>query len=810
MSGLLNYGGSAGKWRCVSFAAVLGLILFPCPARALDQTLLLEVELNGHSIGKIGEFLMRDGTLLIRRDELADLGLRGPRVLVRRGSVAIPHSEDLIALADLPGLSLRIDQKTQTAYLTASNERLLPKRLQVDAEERPLPDPRSIESGKGATVNYDVIGTQMGQQSGASGLFDLRIFSPWGIASTGLLGYAGATPEVLGATPQAFGATPGSSGSNRVVRLDTSYTFADVGTLRRYSAGDFITSSLSWTRPVRMGGIQVRSDFSLRPDLVTFPLPSISGSAAVPSTVDVLTNGNLVLSRQVDAGTFEIPQVPVVSGQSTISMTVTNAMGQQVNITQPFYASAALLAPGLQTFSLQVGAVRRYWGSLSNDYGKLAASGNYCRGLNPIVTIESSMEATPGAVAAGGGGSVRVGSLGVLSLSAAASTGQGRIGSQASVRAQRIGTVFSLGASAIVASRHFGDIASVNGDPVANLQLSANGEMSLRRFGSAGAAYADTDRSASSLLINNFPMPQQHERLLLASYSVPLHRISVYANIFRDFANANVGEQIGVTIPLSRRSTANVSAGSGNGYGQVQVQQSAAQIGQMGYEVYLDADSPGHEFAQLQYKSPWALLTAGVDQSGAQTTLRIESQGAISVADRGIFPSNTIYDSFAIVDTNGLSHVRVLQENREVGVTDSAGRLLVPDMRAFNLNHLAIDPTDIPLDATIEQVSRDVRPQDRSGIVVRFAVKTRHGALLRLIDEAGLAVPVGSTARLQATGDISPVGFDGEAYILDLSAWNQVEIERPDGRRCSANFNFLPISNVIPTVGPLLCRERAQ
>jgi len=39
----------------------------------------------------------------------------------------------------------------------------------------------------------------------------------------------------------------------------------DVNTLRRYSLGDFITGGLSWTRPVRLEGIQVNADFSMRP-----------------------------------------------------------------------------------------------------------------------------------------------------------------------------------------------------------------------------------------------------------------------------------------------------------------------------------------------------------------------------------------------------------------------------------------------------------------------------------------------------------------------------------------------------------------
>ncbi len=156
--------------------------------------------------------------------------------------------------------------------------------------------------------------------------------------------------------------TPSASGSNTAIRLDSAYTFADVNTLRRYSLGDFITGGLAWTRPIHLEGIQINSDFSMRPDLVTFPVPTITGSAAVPSTVNVLADGNLSASSQVAAGPFEVPQLPVVEGAGTISMTLTDAMGQQVTVTQPFYASSTMLAPGLQTFAVQSGLVRRRLG----------------------------------------------------------------------------------------------------------------------------------------------------------------------------------------------------------------------------------------------------------------------------------------------------------------------------------------------------------------------------------------------------------------------------------------------------------------
>ena len=349
-----------------------------------DETLLLDVQVNGHPIGKIGEFTLRRGKLLARPEELRDLGFRIPASLVT-------ESGGLVALSVVPGLTWTLDQKEMELYVKVSDSGLVPALLGPSVRGE-LTGRRVIESGTGLTLNYDTVGsfaTGQGGGAGGTGSMDMRAFSPLGIVSSGWLAYAGTTS--------------GGPGTNTAIRLDSAYTFADVNTLRRYSLGDFITGGLAWTRPVRMEGAQIHSDFSMRPDLITFPLPTISGSAAVPSTVDVLANGNLVVSSQTDAGPFEIPQLPVVSGAGTISMTVTNSLGQQVTVTQPFYASSTLLAPGLQTFAVQAGLVRRNWGSVSNDYGKIAGAAIYRRGLTPMFTVEGSVEGTPGAVHGGRG-----------------------------------------------------------------------------------------------------------------------------------------------------------------------------------------------------------------------------------------------------------------------------------------------------------------------------------------------------------------------------------------------------------------------
>jgi outer membrane usher protein len=747
-----------------------------------DEILLLEVDVNGHSIGKIGEFILRHGTLMARPDELRDLGFRVPD-----SRTSGPRSP--IALSDVPGLTWSLDQKNQELHVRATDNHLLPTRLQLDGREE-SEDRRAIESGTGVTLNYDIAGTATNGHTGATGSLDLRAFSPRGVVSSGWL-------------------KPDGSGTKKAIRLDSAYTFADVNTMRRYSLGDFVTSGLAWTRPVHLEGAQIRSDFSTRPDLITFPMPTVGGSAAVPSTVDVLANGSVVSSGQVGAGPFETPQLPVMSGAGTISMTVTNAMGQQVTLTQSFYASSALLAPGLQTFAGQAGLVRRNWGLASNDYGKLAGIALYRGGLTPKFTVEGSAEGTPGAITAGAGGVQQMGNLGVLNFAAAASTGSGHPGVQLSVGAQRIGRAFSLGASAIIATRDYRDVASMNGDGIPRKQLSAFTSLSVRRLGTAGVAYAGIDQDVPPAKVPMAVVAAQHSHVLSCTYSRQIRHVSLYAAEFKNFAAAggSNGLQVGLTIPFGRRSSVNVSASS-DGSVQTQVQEAAPFIGDWGYDAYASAGNSEHEFEQVQYKSPVGLFTAGLDRSAGETTLRMEAQGALSVVDRGLFPSNTIYDSFAIVDTGSMPNVRVLEENRDVGRTNSSGRLLVPDMHSFDLNHIAIEPTDIPPDTTISSSSHELRPQDRSGVVVKFPIKISHGALLKLVDGAGVALPLGSTAILQATGAKFPIGYDGEAYLEDLSPHNEITVERTDGQRCAVAFDYRPVPGDVPTIGPLRCQEQ--
>ncbi|MCO6763442.1 fimbria/pilus outer membrane usher protein, partial [Streptomyces sp. EL5] len=107
--------------------------------------------------------------------------------------------------------------------------------------------------------------------------------------------------------------------------------------------------------------------------------------------------------------------------------------------------------------------------------------------------------------------------------------------------------------------------------------------------------------------------------------------------------------------------------------------------------------SASYREATASYRSSYGTVQAGASQAGSGAVGSLELRGSITTMGGGVFLSNWIDDSFAVV-TTGVPDVEVLNENRRAGVTDSRGMLLIPTLRSYQNNKIAIDPTNLPVD----------------------------------------------------------------------------------------------------------------
>jgi len=789
----------------------LGTALLSPVSRAADRDLLLAVEVNGRSLDTVVQAAEQQQVLSIARDDFAALGLRAPPA----------GPGDRIALRDVQGLAFRIDEPRQMLLIQADDRALL---SQAVGGRGAGADRAPDRPGFGALLNYDLFGT-VGAGSHAAGLFDARLGTPYGtVSSSGL---------VQGTVQGAVGGPSGQFG-RPLLRLDSSFTHPEFEGGRVWEAGDVIAGALPWTRAFRLGGLQVRTTFAMRPDLIAYPLPSLTGRAAVPSSVDVLVDGVRQLSDTVQSGPFTIRQPPVITGAGEITLATRDVLGQTTTRTLSVYVSPDMLARGLSSYSAETGLLRTGYASPADRYGQPVASVSVRHGVLDWLTAESHAEASRTVGMAGAGLTANVFNQGVMTLAAAVSAGRADTarnpaspsgpgaGWLGAAGLERSGRVVSVAVSAVVTSPRFRDVPAGAGDPVPRSVLRASLGFSLGAYGQLRTAFV---ASKGGLLPVYSGAAQPVLRVGAArvgsvSYTRNLgERTAFYATAYRDFAqNRSSGALFGITIQLggARSAALSGSLGAGGPGASLDAIQSAAEIGEVGLRARLNGQvSKGNGGqgnagqgnggqAEASYIAPFGTARVGVDVPGARPTGRAELQGTLAYGAGGFFAANRIEDSYAIVDTDGQAGVPVLLENRRVGQTDRSGRLLVTGLRAWGDNRLAIDPTGLPADAETPRLATIVRPPDRSGVVVRFPVRRGASAVIRIVEAPGVPIPVGSPVVLRRTGQHLAVGFGGEVFATDLAGDDTLLVTLPRGP-CVARFSFVAQPGEIPVLGPVPC-----
>jgi outer membrane usher protein len=230
--------------------------------------------------------------------------------------------------------------------------------------------------------------------------------------------------------------------------------------------------------------------------------------------------------------------------------------------------------------------------------------------------------------------------------------------------------------------------------------------------------------------------------------------------------------------------------------------------GGVGWQVQTSRqDGQQQSLAQATWRGRYGDLTGSVVNVDSRTYGEVDASGSVVVMAGDVLAGRRIDDAFALVSTDGVPHVPVLHENRVIGETNGAGHLLVPDLVAYEPNHLAIDPLNLPADTSVATTRLNLAPQSRAGVLARFPLHGFTGAQLVVVDAAGKPLSAGSVLTQSATGKRYVVGYDGLAFVDDMRDTNVFTSTSPQGA-CEIDVPFAKQggSGGLPTLGPFTCK----
>jgi len=746
--------------------------------------LFLDARIDGERSGLLVSVIQHGATLRMTVETLRELGLDPARFGV--------EGRTDFALDEVPGLRYRYDAAAQTLDLNPAANLRATNVLSARNVRATGP----AQASRGLLVNYNLFAQSTG--GAVAGSAELRYFDPHGTLTSS--GSAILRGERRGYT-----------------RYDTSWVRPFQDRMTTLQLGDTVTPSLGWTRALRLGGVEWRRNFELRPDLVTYPVASVAGSAVVPSSVDLYVNNVRQYSTEVPTGPFVIDQVAGLNGAGQATVITRDALGRQIATTLPLYVDTRLLARGLSDYAVSVGALRRDYGQHSFSYGGPAAIGSWRHGWSDTVTLEGHAEAGRGLGLLGAGVLARVPGAGVASASLAASGGQQR-GWQAGLGYQYVSPRFALDLQSVRASKGYGDLGALEGTPVpraldrASLSTSFAGGHSL----SANLIQLRMPRASVPLLgIDPLglagtlePTPAVTRTVSLAYSRSIGTRGNLSIGAFQDLARrAERGISFTFGMAFDSRISFNTNAGRQRGENVASMSLGRAPDFDGGLGWALQAGTNGaqrYDQAQLQYLGSHGRATVSTQRVGEARVANLDVSGALVAMDGTLVAARQVGRGFALVSV-GVPGLPVLQDNRPIGRTDAGGRLLVTDLMPYSPNRIAIDPSSLPPDTRIDRTNLDIVPRQYAGVVARFALERYTAATVMLVKPNGKAPEVGTPARLEGAAQAAVVGYDGVLFVEGLREQNRVLVGAGKDA-CEVRFAYKPVAGELPTIGPLVCQ----
>ncbi|RNM03019.1 fimbria/pilus outer membrane usher protein [Ralstonia pseudosolanacearum] len=726
------------------------------------QSIFPAIFVNQRPVDGVVRLLRRQGELFIRSADLPHLGIKN--------WIA---ADGELPLRAVPGLTYTYLESAQTLEISVPDDQLIAQQIGRQ-RERGAVDRASV----GGVINYDLV-TQY-QSSGAG---------------KQLTGYLSSEQRLI--LPFGVGANTGAYNSmtRRFMRYDTRFDFPFADDLGLLSVGDVISGSLSWSRAVRMGGIRIARNYAARPDLITFPTPLITGSAVVPTTVDLMVNNMRVLNTNVPSGPFVINDAPLLNGAGDVVLVVKDQLGRLVPTSLPLYVDSRLLRPGFYTYDFSLGTLRNGFGTSSLGYDShVVSSGSLTYGLTDAMTAQAHLEAGAGLASGGMGGLVKLGNSGVMNANLSTSSLEGRRGASYGLGYQYISRTFSVTANTRYSTSGFSDLGSLSTFYVTRRQNSVTLSRSLGNASSVGLALvSNTDNAGVTTRAASTTFSTRIARG--ANLSLTLTKTTGGANQLQIFGALSLFFDNMPVIDVSSSHDAQTGANS------LSVSNPPLNNSGWGFAGQLShGENYRRGLGRVEYQGSLADGYAAIENVNTTTTSTVGLRGALTITSAGILPARYVYDAFGVVSTNGVPDVQILNNNLPIGRTNNQGYLLVPNLASYGINRISVDQDSLPDFASAPEGGVEMIPAGRSYVQKTIPIATARGIRIVAVDASGKALRPGALVRVGDDASISTVvGYDGQIYLEPKSSRTTVLVD--DGAsRCSMAVDVPPAAAGVQTI----------
>ncbi|MEB6565423.1 MULTISPECIES: fimbria/pilus outer membrane usher protein [Acinetobacter] len=589
-------------------------------------------------------------------------------------------------------------------------------------------------------------------------------------------------------------------------RLSTNITFEFPKKFTSLQLGDAVSPYSGVGQPYYFGGVKWGTNYSSRQDFVYWNTPALRGSALVPSSVDLIINGNKVYNTTVNPGEFLIDSGINFNGMGNAELVVQDVLGNRTVQTISIFVNERLLKKGLSNYSIATGKLRYNYSEESDDYRDWFVSGYLRRGVTEKLSLGGVIDYSRDLSSVGMLWTQYLNSIGLFELNSVFSDSSFGQGYSVSTEFKRDQGLYSIG----LRSQHYSPeyrMLGMDGQNntylpkqeniayVARTALPILGNVSLNYIEKKYHNHAEVDdqkilniRASRTLFDDlNMSLSYVHDMSQAEDHRVDLALSYRFSPKHTAYLTQNHTDSSYLSLIKDTPASTGFNYSVGTGY------------------LYDLNEFSGHVNGHL--KTQIGDLNLQYLQTGQTESYQFAMNGAVTWLDRSVALTRSVDHGFSLVKVANSPNIDVYRNDIFVGKTNQKGEIFVNDLIAYSDQHLSFDQNQLNIEDQITDARKTIMPLNKRGYVVEFPVIQTKAISIELRDRAGAKLPKGSQIILNGNADeIYVIGSKDTATLYGVKNGKQhLKVSTSATQSCQVEFEITDIHQVNTPIS-LICK----
>ncbi|WP_347455987.1 fimbria/pilus outer membrane usher protein [Acinetobacter thermotolerans] len=580
----------------------------------------------------------------------------------------------------------------------------------------------------------------------------------------------------------------------QVVRVNSTLDVDFPKHFLKLTVGDTTSPYSFLNNSFRFGGLSFGTNYIERPDFVFWNIPALTGSASLPSTIDLFINGVSLYRNSVTPGNYNLPGGAIVNQAGDAQIVVEDILGNRTVRSFPIYINSRLLKPKLNEYNFSAGKLRYNYDVVDDDYRDMFGKFYFRRGITNSTTLGVDLVYSENVSNADLLWTQGISKYFLLDTAASVSKSeeideQGYAGGIGISRNSR-NWAFGLNSQYFTKEYQY-----LNSDTLDSNIKSSNifylNFSNLKIVDGLGFNYV-----YQSYYSDDNGTPREDRKFLdVRASKVLTKNLFTDFGYYKDFSEEDGDQGFNIAFYYNWGERGRISLDHDTGDKETSLSYAHRTMTQNGFDYVLGVNHREEEINYNAYgllKTDIGNLQLSHDEFEDRRYSQAAFDGALVWLGSKVALTKYADNAFALVNVDQHADVDIYRSATLAGSTNKKGYMFVHNLIPYIHYDISFDHNQLAMDETFEHSSKELVGLDQRGYRLDFPIHKTKRFIVRLKNNQQNKLVAGSEVLIDGLGE-EPYFVDSQGlvylYLFKPGIYN-LKVKTQGGQYCQAQFNL--------------------